>query len=377
MFRRFLRLVAAFALVPSAALADGEPRLPDLRPVHVRDGVRDVAPQGDLARAGETEIGKLAAAVGLDLLRTENPLLAAQRKGDRLFYVFWKTTANAFGHRPYLLQRIRKTDRTWATKETKEPTETTTYQVEVFRLMAGRLKRPDQHHGSFGLHGAHRREVVKTYEIGFGEIPGVCEGTGWPFGDSLFRLLQPYQAEPGLHPQVRFRAARAWSLSVSLDADGGWRVTSPELGFDAPKAWPEARTARTPADPTSKDVVLEPGVGVAGVRIGETTAEGLIDVLGPALEDVEAGKGHRLMSFGRSLTCNLDPEGRLKTVITRPGFSGKTKEGVAHDLPRAKVMELLGAPKGQAADAADWTFPGLVVNFDAFDRVVRLVVTRR
>ena len=64
-------------------------------------------------------------------------------------------------------------------------------------------------------------------------------------------------------------------------------------------------------------------------------------------------------------------------MITRPGFAGATKEGIAHDVPRAFVLEKLGPPKGQAADAPDWNYPGLIVNFDAFDRVIRLSVHRR
>jgi hypothetical protein len=337
-----------------------------------------VAPEGDLARLGETEVGRLAVKDGVDLLDAADPLLVAKRRGDRVFYVFWKTTANAFADRTYLIQRIKKIERRWAKAGEEKPEEKVTYQVEVFKVLGGRLKRPDQHHGSFGLAGAERREIVKEYEIGFGEIPGVCEGTVWPFEEtSLFRLVQPYQEEVGVHPAVKFQAARRWTLTVAFERQGAWRVASPELGFDAPSKWPDPASAHAPPDSASKEVVLEAGVGLPGAHVGQTTAGDLVEALGKPLEDAPAGRGHRLMSFSRSLTVNLDPEGRVKTVITRPGFAGKTKEGVGHGATRAEVMGAMGPPKGQPADAVEWSYPGLLVVFDAFDRVVRLVVTRR
>ncbi len=380
-----LRMRGVQALLLGAALAAagaggarGEERrpaaLPELRLIHVRDGLRDAAPQGDLARAGETEVGRLASAVGLDLLRPEHPLLAATYGEGRLFYVFWKTTLNAFGDRPYVIQRIRKVERTWTTPQ-GPPQEATTYQVEVFKLLGGALKRPDQHHGSFALRDAVRRQIVKEYEIGFGEIPGVASGAGWPFPDgSLYRLTQAYQADPGQHPQVAFVASRRWSLDVTFAKDGTWSVASPELGFRAPAAWPEPAAALPTPDESSSGVVLEPGRGFEGARIGESTAEALIKALGRPLDDSEAGRGHRLLSFPRSLSLNLNPDGRLKTVITRPGFKGRTAGGVTHGSTRAEVLAKSGPPKGQPADAQEWTYPGLVVRFDAFDRVVRLVV---
>jgi hypothetical protein len=369
-------LLALVALRP--VFPEDAERVADLRLVHLLDGSRDVAPDSDLSRVGETEVGKLASAAKVDLLRTKNPLLAATYEDGRLFYVFYKTTAGAFGDRPYLFQRIRKTERTWKDEKDRSPDEKVTYQVEAFKLSAGALKRPDQHHGSFAIRDAHRREVVKEYEIGFGEIPGVAEGRTWPFDPgTLFRMIQPYQDEPALHESVRFSRALTWTLTVSFERGGTWRVASPELGFDAPKRWPDASAAEPARDSSSKPVVLEPGVGLSGVRIGESTAEDLEKALGAPLEDVEVGRGHRLLSFRRSLTCNLDPKGVLNTVITRPGFEGSTREGVAHGQPRARVMERMGAPKGQPADAPHWSYPGMVVWFDAFDRVVRLVVVRR
>ena len=91
----------------------------------------------------------------------------------------------------------------------------------MFKTYAGALKRADEHHGSFAIRDNHRREVVKEYEIGFGEVPGVCEGTAWPFDDDrLFEYLQRYQEDPGLYSQVTFLEATPWTLDVSFGADG-------------------------------------------------------------------------------------------------------------------------------------------------------------
>jgi hypothetical protein len=217
--------------------------------------------------------------------------------------------------------------------------------------------------------------VVKDYEIGFGAVPGVAEGVKWPFAsDTLYRLTQAYQSDIGHHDAVKFTAARKWSLTVALERGGKWRVASTELGFDAPERWPYPTAALPEPDGASKSVVLEPGVGVKGVRIGESKAADLVKALGEALEDVEVGRKHRLMSFERSMTCNLDPEGRLKSILTRPGFLGATKQGLAHGATRTDVMAKMGAPKDQKADAQDWVYPGVIFRFDALDRVVRIVI---
>jgi hypothetical protein len=375
---RGFAIVAVLGVAAWAAAEEVEaPRLPDLRLVSVREGLRDVSPKNDLARAGETDVAKYASAVGIDLQKPEHTLLAAACKDGRLFYVFWKTTANAFGKRAYVIQRIKKTERTWLSLD-KAPEEKVTYQVEAFKLIAGQIKRPDQHYGSYSLREAVKREIVKEYEIGFGTAPGLAETPTWPFDSgTLFRMMQPYQDQPGLHPQVTFLASRTWRLEVAFDKAGAWRVASPEFGFDAPKQWPKPEAALPTPDPASKDVVLEAGVGVPGATVGETPRDGVIAALGQPLDDSPAGRDHRVLALPRSLTANLDPAGRLNTLYTRAGFLGRTKEGVAHGTARAEVMAKLGAPKGQKAEDDYWSYPGLAFWFDVEDRVVTIVISRR
>lgn len=376
-----LGAVLCFAGAPTTARGGGETTdrpAPDVRLVHLLDGLRPMAPGDDPARVGETKTAKDAARYGLDLAKPANPLIAHAWSGGRLWYVFYKVTENAFGDRPYVIQRIRKTERTWAADDTKTPEEKVTYQVEVFKTMAGTLKQPDQHHGDFGHQDAARREIVKEYEIGFGEVPGACEGRAWPFeAGTLFRMLQAYQTEAGLWDRVAFTAARKWSLTVTLGRDGRYSIVSPELGLDVPRTVPDAKLADPRPVEASKEIVLTPGTGPKGLTLGTSTPEDAAKTLGEPVETTAAGtKGNVNHSFRAAVTCNFDASGRLNTVITRAGFLGRTSNGVAHGMSRAKVMELLGAPKGQRADAVQWTFPGMLVSFDGFDRVARIVVAR-
>jgi hypothetical protein len=151
-----MRHLAALLLLAHAVLAGD---VPALRLVHLDDGIR-----GDLEKS---PIFKHARSAGVDLRRWREPLLVHCYRNGRLFYLFYKTTENALADRPYLIQRIRKTERAWPMPGAK-PEVRVTYQVEVFKTFAGALKRADQHYGSFGLRDYARREIVKEYEIGFG-----------------------------------------------------------------------------------------------------------------------------------------------------------------------------------------------------------------
>lgn len=363
-------------LVAAAVAQNGPADAIGIRLVPLADGLLDLAPRREPTKHADSELGKLAAAVGVDLMQPDHPLVAAKFDGKRLFYVFFKTTENAFGDRAWLLQRIKKTERTWH-EGASAPEEKVTWQVEAFKLMNGALKRPDQHHGSFALRGAKRREIVKEYQIGFGELPGVAAGEAWPFAlERLFELIQPYQEAKGRFDDVQFTASRTWSLTVAFAADGAWRVASPEFDLDAPRQLPDRKRAEPAADVASSDVVLERGVGALGVRVGVTKAEDLERALGGVLEDVPVGSNSRALSFARSLSANVAADGVLNTLITRPGFAGRTKEGIRHGMTRADVGKLLLRPATVDASPS-WVGDGLVVDFDADGRVRRLVITKR
>ena len=343
-----------------------------LRLVPLLDGLLEDT-KGDLAAIANTDVGKEAAKVGLDLAKPPNPFAVAGCKEGRLFYVFFKTTEEAFSDRAWMLQRIKKTERTWKTADA-EPEEKVTFQVEAFKTIGGSLKGADQHYGGYSLRGAHRREVVKEYEVGFAEVPGLAAGADWPFDRKrMFHMLQPYEGDSSLFDRVKFHASRRWTLTATLASDGSHRVHSPELGLDLPKKQPTSDLAKVPADPASKALVLIAGQGLAGIAVGKSKREEVDKVLGVLLEYVPAGDNHNA-SYRGGLTCNFDATGVLNTVFTRASFAGRTKDGLQLGMTRDEVQKKLG--KKQADAAATWTLPGLVVKFDATGVVQRLVVTK-
>lgn len=371
------RLPSSLLLPFLLAVAGAEEPMPAIRLVPLRDGFRAAAPDGNLARIGETDLAKTALAAGVDLARPPHPIIAWGRKDDRLFYVFYKTTGNALGDRPYLIQRIKKIERAWKAPGAA-PEENVTYQVEVFKTIGGELKRADEHFGSYALGDNYRREVVKEYEIGFGEVPGVCEGKAWPFdAGTLYRMLQEYQADEGLFPQVKFERTCKWTLAVSFGATGHFSVSSPELGFRAPEKLPDRNATLPPVDPASKGIVLLEGYGIKGIAVGKSSREDLVRVLGEPIEDAEVGLGHHNLSFPGGLTVNIDPKGTVNTIFTRAGFGGRTAKGATHGMYRDEIARLYGLPPKSAPDAEHWRYLGVQFSFDGFDRVKRIVIMRR
>ncbi len=361
-------LLLVFVFAAAVGADEATWTTPEIRLVHVTDGLRSVAPKRDLKRVKETETYKLARKVGLDLEDPPHDLLQHRFADERLFYVFYKTIENAFGDRPYLIQRIKRTERNWPTAEAEEPEEEVTWQVEVFKTQAGAIKRVDQHHGSYSLQGNHRRQIVKEYELGFGEVPGLCEGTDWPFAATrLFEYLQRYQeADKDVYDRVRFFRVFAWTLDVSLAADGTYRVASPELGFDAPTKEPSAKAAEPTPIRSSKEIVV--------ALDGTETLPVLEERHGPRLQSTTFSKGSANHDFANGLTYQLDADGKAVKVFTRPGFLGRFENGLRHGTHRAKVMETMGVPKHQDVDAHWWRYGTYYVWFDGYDRVSRVML---
>lgn len=374
MLRTLPFVLLAFVLVvaaPAQTTTNTNPPL-QLRLVPLLDGLLEDT-KGDVAAIATSDVGKEAAKVGLDLAKPPNPYAVAAYKEGRLFYVFYKTTEEAFGDRAWVLQRIKKIERTWKTADA-EPEEKVTFQVEAFKTIGGSMKGSDQHYGGYSLRGAHRREVVKEYEVGFGEVPGTAAGAAWPFDRKrLFHMLQPYEGDSSLYDRVKFHASRRWTLTATLASDGSHRVHSPDLGIDLPKKQPTSDLAKVPADPASKALVLIAGQGLAGFSVGKSKREDVDKVLGEPLEYLPAGDNHNA-SYRGGLTCNFDPNGVLNTVFTRASFAGSTKEGLRHGMTRDEVQKKLG--KIQGGVGPSWLLPGLVVKFDATGVVQRFVVTK-
>lgn len=111
--------------------------------------------------------------------------------------------------------------------------------VEAFKMRYGKMKKADQHDGTFSLGKYERREILKECEIGFAEVPGIAEGEEWPFDPGyLYHEIQPYDSDRTVFDQVNFTRSVKWTLSVSLERDGTYSVRSPEFGFDAPDVMP-------------------------------------------------------------------------------------------------------------------------------------------
>jgi hypothetical protein len=343
----------------------------ELRLVPLADGPAE----RDAGTDGGNDIFRLAGSVQLDLRAPPHPLVAWECAGGRLFYLFYKTVEEAFGDRPYLIQRIRKTVREYTAPDDAHPRTTITCQVEAFRTIGGTLKRPDEHFARITLKDAYRIEVLKEYEIGFGEIPGVCTGTRWPGPEGkLYWMLQPYAPDPGLYDKVRFRLSRKWSLSVSLDRQGNYWIRSSELNIDLPDNPPPPEAARPRRDPASAGVVLVEGVGVGALRLKQSRAADVARAFGPPLEVVQAGAATKNYSHRRALTFNIYDNGAINTIFTRPGFAGRTRKGIRHGDERARVVELYGPAPGEPDDTCWFYREGVGFYFDSQGRVRQIVI---
>lgn len=239
--RVLLILVAGLLLAadtPPKQEAGPSPFQMQLVPVQVEvDAILALEKSGKTSR---NPVMQEAREAGLDLLKPNHALLPHAYRDGKLFYVFYKTTQGAKGSQDYLLQRVRKEERNYASAADKNPRTVVTYLVEAFKLREGGLKKADQHYGSYSLRNNFRREIIKEYEIGFGEIDGVATGSPWPFARNiLYKEIQAYGPKRTLYDQVRFTQSRKWTLSVRFDKAGSYSIRSSEFGFDAPRTLPE------------------------------------------------------------------------------------------------------------------------------------------
>jgi len=369
-------LASPFVLVLALALQpDIQPTL-DLRLVPLKDGVLQAAAGGDRSKVPQTKIFKVARWAGVDLAAPEHPLVAYTLRDGKLFYVFYKTVDNAFGDRPYLIQRIKKTIREYSSADDLEPRETVTYLVEALETVDGALKRPDQHFGRFSIRAFHKREIIKEYEIGFGAIPGICSQEESPIpAGHLYEEPQPYGPNRMLFDQVEFVYSKKWSLSVCFSEDGEFSIKSPEFDIDAPHSLPTPETATPVRDPASKSVLLKEGHSVLGLRVGRSRAADIQRKLGPPLGLVRASKGAQNYSHKRGLTFNVYDGGPINTIFTRSSFGGKTSKGVRHGDTRRRVQAVYGKPPRDKPDDNSWYYPeGVIFYFDAEDRVTKIVI---
>jgi len=187
----------------------------------------------------DPRVWAVAKKAGIDLSRPPNPLLACSYRNNRLFYVFYNDVRNLAGPQDYLIQRIRKEERSWNSARDRKPQTKENFLVEAFRQRDGALVGSDRHHASFGLGSHHKREVRKEFEIGFGQLDKVAQGKDWPFDKKKrYHKIQEYGPRRDTFDQVKFSRSVKWTLVVTFDRDGRWAVRCAELGFDAPRKMP-------------------------------------------------------------------------------------------------------------------------------------------
>lgn len=345
-----------------------------IRLVPITQGNVESSFGGDPTRFQQTACYRAARHAGVDIESPDHPLIVHSHRDQRLYYLFYNAVDHSPADPPWLIQRVKKTIRNYRTPDDTEPETQITYLVEVLKTRLGSSIRPDQHFGSFGLHGSYKREIIKEIETGVGEIPGVATGRPWPFRkDTLFRQLQDYAGERGLYDRVKYASSQTWTLSVSLDREGNYSIEVPELGIDAPHRLPDPRSAQPNVDPASHDVILTEGQGTGDLHIGRSRAEDIARVLGAPVGIDRVSTGASNHHHRKGLTFNVYAQGVINTIMTRPAFGGRTARGIRHGDTRDRVIKVYGAPARDATTGYA-AYPGVIFYFDADQHVNRIVI---
>jgi hypothetical protein len=210
-------------------------------------------------------------------------------------------------------------------------------------------------------------------------IPAVAQGGGWPFEPGkLYRSIQPYGGETGQYDRVTFQDSVRWTLRVSFDRHGNYELRCPELGIELVRTLPRAPgnntdlpPARVEIDPATVEILLQEGRGALGVIVGETRLEDARRLLGEPQEvqRLSAAANHH---FSQQITLNIPDGEAVNTLVTRPGFGGRTEKGIRHGDTRDKVREVYGAAIRGGGPTA--TYDGVIFWFDEEDRVNRIVI---
>ena len=383
---RRLALLAVLALPWETRGADVENDALQLQIVPIKRGNRESSFGNDPERFASTAVFQAAQKSAIDLQRPEHPLLVFKYDAGRLFYLFYNDVVHVPEGR-YLIQRVKRTTINHSSDGVS--TSESAYLVEALKSAGGRSKRPDQHFGSYSLQGHERREIIKEFEVGLGEVAGVAEGAEWPFEPGkLFRRIQPYGAEAGHYDGVTFEQSVRWTLRVSFDRWGNCVVRCPELGIELVRTLPAApaddAAANAPDvargsdgnvenDPATVDVVLQEGVGALGVVVGETRLAEAQRQLGEPV-DIERLKAAANYHFAQRITLNIPVDEPVNTLFTRPGFGGRTEKGIRHGDTLDRVQEVYGSPDRTTSATA--TFDGVIFWFDDENRVSKIVIYR-
>ena len=375
------RILLAFLLLGTLAFAQQKPETLRsqtsaeyrVRLLPIAEGLRDGARNLPEQDPRKTEIYLTAAQYGVDLTKYRDKLVSHKCADGKLFSLYYTRLDNAFGDRPYVIQRLKMTKRSFDQKGKELPQETT-YLVEAFKTKAGTIKGIDQHHGGYSLGNLGRREIVKELEIGYGEIPDICEGERWPFpAGHLYKKLLDYDEDPSMYEAVRFTNSVKYSLRVAFDDQDNYTIESPELEFKLPEQSPRKDRARVKKDPISRKLVLIAGKGGAGITFG-STGKDVQKRLGRHIEAVYESPTERLFSYHKDVTLKVKDK-QITAIYTQSSFTGKTKRGIRLGDKKSKVAKAYGKPS--KIERYKWSYRGIVFRFDAFDRVRTISIYKR
>lgn len=279
---------AIWPIVEVAATDSDDPLQIRAVPIEIGNRLSSFGDQPEKFR--KTPVAQAAARAGVSIAPSAQPALAHGFRQSRLFYLFYNDVVNVPADR-YLVQRIRRTKKYFSADGQLLRSETQ-HQVEAFKSLDGRIKRPDQHFGSYALGSAYRRVVIKEFEVGLadvssflsdtengpapersGEVPDSNQKTGdekradekpadkkpadekpaatteptktaWPFSPGiLFKLIQPYQDDAGRYDDVEFHSSVRWRLEVSFDRQGNYQIDCPELQIHVQQRLPSTDAA--------------------------------------------------------------------------------------------------------------------------------------
>jgi hypothetical protein len=339
-------LVFAALLGLSLPLDAQEPAV-RLELVPIAAGFRECAFGSDRAKSQETAVYKAAAAVGIDLPRTERPLIQLTHANGRAFHLFYNVASVEDSKCPLLVQRVHKRIINVPPGENAQPEVTDTYLVEAFKCSGGQIKRPDQHFGMYPLGKYARRTIEKTFETGI-PIRSYAKHDGkWPFDPrKLYEEIAAYGPSREAYDAVRFERSIKWTMTVAIDAEGSYSFAALALGIRSIADCPPLAPLAAEIAGGGEGIELRDGAGLLKIEIGKTNEVDLRTLLGAPLRIDVAKQGNRTLNYPDGLAFNFLANGPLNTIIATSGFAGRTSKGVRLGDTRQQVVATYGERKG-------------------------------
>ncbi len=148
---------------------------------------------------------------------------------DGTFYLLYFNAASALScGRDYLIQKVKLTK---SFELNGKKTLKYEYLVEVCKLNnLKNMKGADAHHKMYGIGPYDNRDLVLDVELGCGVIPGIVDGTAWPFAKGIrYKRIQDYSETAGYYNSVIFDSSSKYSLEFDFDKNGQYHVSLPSF----------------------------------------------------------------------------------------------------------------------------------------------------